>query len=241
MAMKADKHCRQENLAADRTIINIPQDDPVDFKQCDFLPTDAVPGSAQKVEVMAYRHAHGLPLWHEEDRLDYAGIGMLCSEEMEAAKGTSGDRKRAGKTVLPAETPALQTDPPPSAIIEVAPPEISGGPVFASAELPTTDTAEANPQSVLENAGVTDAIATQQTDCKEKGEEASCGETLSLSPASTLTMPAVSAMTEEIQRLYEGLQQSVAEGLLEPGELALFLREAGIDSVPSPDSIPSEK
>jgi hypothetical protein len=36
-----------------------------------FRPTDAVPGSEQKLEEMARRVREGLPLWHEEDRRSY--------------------------------------------------------------------------------------------------------------------------------------------------------------------------
>ncbi len=37
-----------------------------------FKPTDAVPGSAEKLEVLARRVELGLPLWHEKDRKDYS-------------------------------------------------------------------------------------------------------------------------------------------------------------------------
>ena len=39
-----------------------------------FRPVDAPPGSQEKVEVMAQRVALGQPLWHVEDRVDYAGL-----------------------------------------------------------------------------------------------------------------------------------------------------------------------
>ncbi|MFN4896983.1 MAG: hypothetical protein ACK5GN_09350 [Pseudomonadota bacterium] len=39
-----------------------------------FTPTDAPPGSLEKIEVLASRLALGLPLWHKDDRVDYSGI-----------------------------------------------------------------------------------------------------------------------------------------------------------------------
>ncbi len=38
-------------------------------KSSDFAPTQAMPGSAEKIEVLAARIKAGLPLWHEEDRI----------------------------------------------------------------------------------------------------------------------------------------------------------------------------
>lgn len=32
-----------------------------------FIHTDAMAGSIEKIEVLAYRAANGLPLWHEHD------------------------------------------------------------------------------------------------------------------------------------------------------------------------------
>ncbi len=40
----------------------------------DFRPTDAPAGSPAKLEVLAERVRKGLPLWHPEDRVDYAGL-----------------------------------------------------------------------------------------------------------------------------------------------------------------------
>jgi hypothetical protein len=39
-----------------------------------FLPTSAPAGSEEKVEVLKLRVMMGLPLWHDDDRVDYAGI-----------------------------------------------------------------------------------------------------------------------------------------------------------------------
>lgn len=37
----------------------------------EFCPTDAPPGSPQKVQELANRVSKGLPLWHPEDRVSY--------------------------------------------------------------------------------------------------------------------------------------------------------------------------
>ena len=39
-----------------------------------FLPTDAPPGSAEKVAILADRVAKCMPLFHKDDRLDLAGL-----------------------------------------------------------------------------------------------------------------------------------------------------------------------
>ena len=54
------------------------------FEEEDFLalgvdparPTDAKPGSEEKVLMLAARYAAGLPLWHTEDRYDH-GPGQV--------------------------------------------------------------------------------------------------------------------------------------------------------------------
>ena len=40
----------------------------------DFRPTDAPAGSPAKLEVLSERIRCGLPLWHPEDREDFAGL-----------------------------------------------------------------------------------------------------------------------------------------------------------------------
>jgi hypothetical protein len=40
----------------------------------EFSPSDAAPGSDEKIELLRQRIAMGLPLWHEKDRGDYAGL-----------------------------------------------------------------------------------------------------------------------------------------------------------------------
>ncbi len=37
-------------------------------------PTDAPAGSDEKIEALRQRVALGVPLWHEEDRVDYTGL-----------------------------------------------------------------------------------------------------------------------------------------------------------------------
>jgi hypothetical protein len=39
-----------------------------------FEPTDAPAGSPEKIEILRRRIEGGLPLWHEEDRIDYSGL-----------------------------------------------------------------------------------------------------------------------------------------------------------------------
>jgi hypothetical protein len=40
----------------------------------DFEPTDALPGSVEKIAVLAYRAEMGLPLWHRDDKVSYDGV-----------------------------------------------------------------------------------------------------------------------------------------------------------------------
>ncbi|RIK78671.1 MAG: hypothetical protein DCC68_14805 [Planctomycetota bacterium] len=40
----------------------------------DFVSTDAPAGSKEKIEILAERIAKGMPLWHEDDRIDYTGL-----------------------------------------------------------------------------------------------------------------------------------------------------------------------
>ena len=40
----------------------------------DFMCTEAPAGTAEKLAVLAERAQQGLPLWHDEDRSDYAGL-----------------------------------------------------------------------------------------------------------------------------------------------------------------------
>ncbi len=40
----------------------------------EFTSTDAPAGSVAKIEVLRRRVEMGMPLWHQEDRLDYSGL-----------------------------------------------------------------------------------------------------------------------------------------------------------------------
>ena len=43
--------------------------------QCDqFDPTQAVPGTSEKLQVLAARIRAGLPLWHDDDRMDHESV-----------------------------------------------------------------------------------------------------------------------------------------------------------------------
>lgn len=45
--------------------------EPEDAKEEQYSSTPAMPGSYNKLEVLAERLAQGLPLWHPEDRQSY--------------------------------------------------------------------------------------------------------------------------------------------------------------------------
>ena len=48
----------------------------------DFRPTDAPPGTAEKIDVIRKRVELGQPLWHEDDRNDYLGLtGIIRPQE----------------------------------------------------------------------------------------------------------------------------------------------------------------
>ncbi len=42
-----------------------------DFPSFDNIPTDAMPGTGQKLTILADRVQQGLPLWHPHDRRSY--------------------------------------------------------------------------------------------------------------------------------------------------------------------------
>ena len=44
-----------------------------DSSEC-FEPTDAPAGSDAKIEVLRQRVESGVPLWHNDDRMDYSGL-----------------------------------------------------------------------------------------------------------------------------------------------------------------------
>ena len=39
-----------------------------------FSPTAAPAGSSEKIDVLRKRVELGLPLWHDDDRMDYSGL-----------------------------------------------------------------------------------------------------------------------------------------------------------------------
>jgi hypothetical protein len=45
--------------------------EPTGVEQECYNETVAMPGSKEKIEVLASRAREGLPLWHEHDRIDY--------------------------------------------------------------------------------------------------------------------------------------------------------------------------
>lgn len=45
--------------------------EPQEADEHDYHSTDAIPGSRQKLDILAERLESGLPLWHPEDRRDY--------------------------------------------------------------------------------------------------------------------------------------------------------------------------
>jgi hypothetical protein len=48
----------------------------------DFIPTDAIPGSMEKIEALRQRIVNGMPLWHGKDRNDFIGLaGTLKPRE----------------------------------------------------------------------------------------------------------------------------------------------------------------
>lgn len=54
-------------------------EDEFDFEEVGVdpkVPTDAKPGSDDKVLMLAARYAAGLPLWHEEDRYDHSPANL---------------------------------------------------------------------------------------------------------------------------------------------------------------------
>ena len=48
--------------------------EPDDEVTNEFDPTEALPGSQEKIDVLAERARLGLPLWHHRDRVDCEGL-----------------------------------------------------------------------------------------------------------------------------------------------------------------------
>jgi hypothetical protein len=49
--------------------------EPEDVEPDHFTPTTAIPGTPEKLDILAQRARAGLPLWHTADRLDYEEPG----------------------------------------------------------------------------------------------------------------------------------------------------------------------
>lgn len=47
--------------------------EPEEQLSTDFEPTTAMPGTAEKLEVLSKRLRQGMPLWHPHDRITYDG------------------------------------------------------------------------------------------------------------------------------------------------------------------------
>ncbi len=45
--------------------------EPKSVEETSFDATEAMPGTDEKLEIMAARIESGLPLWHQKDRRDY--------------------------------------------------------------------------------------------------------------------------------------------------------------------------
>jgi hypothetical protein len=48
--------------------------EPEDVDPERYQATSAVPGTTEKLSILAERAKAGLPLWHESDRADYEGL-----------------------------------------------------------------------------------------------------------------------------------------------------------------------
>ena len=49
--------------------------EPAEVEPEGFQPTAAIPGTQEKLAILAERARSGLPLWHEADRIDYEEPG----------------------------------------------------------------------------------------------------------------------------------------------------------------------
>jgi hypothetical protein len=68
--------CSWEKVAVPQSVIEAVKMGFWDYEPLDragdtMIATDAIPGSMEKLEVLAERLQRGLPLWHPEDRLSY--------------------------------------------------------------------------------------------------------------------------------------------------------------------------
>lgn len=50
--------------------------EPAEMRTSEFDATEALPGSREKLDVLAERVRRGLPLWHQSDRLDCENLPL---------------------------------------------------------------------------------------------------------------------------------------------------------------------
>jgi hypothetical protein len=71
----------------------------------DFLPTSAPPGSPEEIAILRARLEQGQPLWHEDDRNDFAGITMsstFTAREEEYLRSLSASPENIPSTAMSA-------------------------------------------------------------------------------------------------------------------------------------------
>jgi hypothetical protein len=77
-------------------------DPKVDDNDPNFTPTEAPCGSRAKVEVMAKRHALGLPLYHPGDSTEHISIDDKIKEMLEAFRNRLAQTNGSQKSTAPA-------------------------------------------------------------------------------------------------------------------------------------------
>lgn len=55
--------------------------EPEDLHDEQYSATHAMPGTRAKLDVLARRAEQGLPLWHNEDRLEYGGDDQTAADK----------------------------------------------------------------------------------------------------------------------------------------------------------------
>ena len=63
----------------------------------EFMATNAVPGSVEKINVLCWRLEQGLPLWHPDDRTDCVGISLI-KDQFKSVRVDAPPRNRKPKT-----------------------------------------------------------------------------------------------------------------------------------------------
>ena len=54
--------------------------EPAQAQATEFAPTDALPGTIDKLSILADRMEKGLPLWHPHDRLRYDEVAAQLAQ-----------------------------------------------------------------------------------------------------------------------------------------------------------------